>query len=377
MTNILSYSDAISYDALSSSMNKCKRNVQWKDSVANYVLHSVKNNSSLAEELESETYVQGEPYVFKIYSPKPREILSVPFRDRVYQRSLNDNILYPVMTHGFILDNCACQNEKGNQFARKRLVKQLRKSIAKNGIKLYVLQIDVHGFYKHLTHEYVEGLFASKLDSETFFHVKEIMEKQYLGDVGYNPGSQMIQIAGVSALNELDHYVKEHLHVSCYEHYMDDLILVVESKEKAVYCKEKISEKLGAIGLEYNRKKTKIFKASYGIDFLGFRFVVTKTGKVVQYPLPSKIKNAKRKYRHMVSYSLPAGNIKVESVEESYKDFRTCISEGNSYYSLQRMDKYYLNLWKGTDYEQREIQFIASLRAKKTRNPRRKNTSCS
>ena len=53
MTNILSYSDAISYDALSSSMNKCKRNVQWKDSVANYVLHSVKNNSSLAEELES------------------------------------------------------------------------------------------------------------------------------------------------------------------------------------------------------------------------------------------------------------------------------------------------------------------------------------
>ena len=109
MTNILSYSDAISYDALSSSMNKCKRNVQWKDSVANYVLHSVKNNSSLAEELESETYVQGEPYVFKIYSPKPREILSVPFRDRVYQRSLNDNILYPVMTHGFILDTCTCQ----------------------------------------------------------------------------------------------------------------------------------------------------------------------------------------------------------------------------------------------------------------------------
>ena len=76
-----------------------------------------------------------------------------------------------------------------------------------------MLQIDVHGFYKHLTHEYVEGLFASKLDSETFFHVKEIMEKQYLGGVGYNPGSQMIQIAGVSALNELDHYVKEHLHV--------------------------------------------------------------------------------------------------------------------------------------------------------------------
>lgn len=57
------------------------------------------------------------------------------------------------------------------------------------------------------------------------------------------------------------------------------------------------------------------------------------------------------------------------------KDFRACISEGDSYYSLQRMDKYYLSLWKGTDYEQREIQFIANLRAKKARNSSRKSFS--
>ncbi len=376
MTKILSYEEVISYDRLYESMMKCKHNVLWKDSVANFVLHSVRNISSLSDDLQNGTYAQREPYLFKITSPKQREILSVPFRDRVYQRSLNDNILYPIMTRDFILDNCACQFGKGNQFARQRLVTQLRRMVSKYGTDLYVLQIDIHGFYKNLSHDYVDGLFGQKLDAETYEHVHKIMMSQYKGDTGYNPGSQMIQIAGIAALNELDHFIKERLHVKCYVHYMDDLILVMQAKEHAERCKSAISEKLAKIGLEFNRKKTHIYPVSKGIDFLGFKFMVTENGKIIQNPLPKKIKNAKRKYKKMVQKSLPAGNVTVGNIEESYQDFRAGITEGNSYYSAQRMDKYYLDLWKGTKYEQREIQFIAATRKKDERCKRRKNKPC-
>lgn len=355
---------------------KCKHNVLWKDSVANFVLHSVHNISSLSDDLQNGTYVQREPYLFKITSPKPREILSVPFRDRVYQRSLNDNIIYTIMTHDFILDNCACQFGKGNQFARQRLVTQLRRMVNKYGIDLYVLQIDIHGFYKNLSHAYVDGLFEQKLDVETYGHVRKIMESQYKGDIGYNPGSQMIQIAGIAALNKLDHFIKERLHVRCYVHYMDDLILVVSTKDKAEQCKATVKERLAKIGLEYNRKKTHIYPISKGIDFLGFKFMVTDSGKIIQIPLPKKIQNAKRKYKRMVQKSLPSGKVTVGNIEESYQDFRAGITEGNSYYSAQKMDKYYLELWKGTKYEQREIQFIADIREKAERRKRCKNKPC-
>lgn len=156
---------------------------------------------------------------------------------------------------------------------------------------------------------------------------------------------------------------------------MDDLIIVVENKEKAVQSKEKLEPMFAKINLEYNRKKTKIYPISKGISFLGYKFVVTDTGKVVQIPLPSKIKNAKRKYKHMATKTFSTRKITLYKIEESYRDFRASISEGNSYYSLQRMDNYYLNLWKGTEYEQREIQFIANLRTKTERNKRRKNKS--
>lgn len=376
MTKILSYEEVTSYDKLYESMMKCKRNVLWKDSVANFVLHSIRSISSLSDDLTNETYAQREPYLFKITSPKPREILSVPFRDRVYQRSLNDNILYPIMTRDFILDNCACQFGKGNQFARQRLVTQLRRMVNKYGTDWYVLQIDIHGFYKNLSHDYVDGLFEQKLDAETYEHVHKIMMSQYKGDTGYNPGSQMIQIAGIAALNELDHFIKERLHVKCYVHYMDDLILIVRTNEQAELCKTAIGEKLAEIGLEFNRNKTHIYPIGKGIDFLGFKFMVTDSGKIIQIPLPKKIQNAKRKYKRMVQKSLPSGKVTVGNIEESYQDFRAGITEGNSYYSAQKMDKYYLELWKGTKYEQREIQFIADIREKAERRKRCKNKPC-
>lgn len=370
---MINYKDTITYDELYKSMIKCKRNVQWKDSTANFVLHSVKQVSLLSQELNNETYKQRVPYIFKITSPKPREILSVPFRDRIYQRSLNDNIIYPAMTISFIYDNCACQYGKGNQFARKRLVTQLRRMIGKYGTDLYVLQIDIHGFYKNLRHDYINGLFKERLDPETYKHVESILSNQYQGD-GYNPGSQMVQIAGVSALDKLDHYVKEQLHVECYVHYMDDLVCVTASKEHAEYCKQMIQNELSKINLEFNRKKTHIYSIQEKpIDLLGSRFSVTKKGKVLQIPLPSKIKNAKRKYKHMVNKSLVNGMVTVRNIEESYRDFRTCIEEGDSFYACQRMDKYYLNLWKGRKEYGNEVQFITDLRKKAKRRKRCKS----
>lgn len=374
MTDFMTYKEAISYDELYKSMMKCKRNVQWKDSTSNFVLHSVKQISKLSSELQNETYIQGEPYLFRVTVPKSRDILSMPFRDRVYQRSLNDNILYPVMTKSFILDNCACQHKKGNQFARQRLVAQLRRMVNKYGANFYILQIDIHGFYKNLPHDYINKLFQEKLDQETYVHVLSILKTQYQGNKGYNPGSQMIQIAGIAALNKLDHYIKEQLHVKIYEHYMDDLIVGFQTREEAIQGEIAIEGELFKIGLEFNRKKTRIYPVSNGIPFLGFVFTVTKTGKILEFPLSEKIKNAKRKYKHMIQYSLPHGNISVECIEESYRDFRSCISEGNSYYCVQKMDKYYLSLWKGDKkYEQREIKYITDLRKAKKRSTRCQN----
>ena len=92
----------IGYDALYGSMQKCIKGVLWKDSVASFYMRAGENIEKLHSELVTGKYKARPPKHFMVTSPKPREIASVAFRDRVHQRSLNDNIVYPAMTHSFI-----------------------------------------------------------------------------------------------------------------------------------------------------------------------------------------------------------------------------------------------------------------------------------
>lgn len=82
--------------------------------------------------------------------PKKREAISIMFRDRVYQRSLNDNIIYPAMTKSFIYDNCACQKGKGTKFAKDRLVRHIQRAVKQWGLDLYVEQFDIKHYYENM-----------------------------------------------------------------------------------------------------------------------------------------------------------------------------------------------------------------------------------
>ena len=337
--------DIIGFDALWDSMEKCRLGVIWKDSVASFVLNASERIMKLEDELKSGTYQMRPPYHFTITYPKKRDIASVSFRDRVYQRSINDNELYPVMTRSFIKDNWACQKGKGTDGARDRFQEFQHKFYRKHGRNGYYAQFDVEHYYQTMSHDYIENMFKEKLSEEAFQMVKEVLRGQFDGDMGYNPGSQMIQIAGISALNPLDHFIKEQLHIKYYIRYMDDFILMHESEEYLEYCKKRIEEELAKIGFKLHPKKTRIFPVTEKIRFLGFDFQLTETGKVVVTKNPQNVKAERKKLRRLVAKS-KRGEIPKESVDESYRCWREHVSYGNSYKLIQRMDKYYSDLWK-------------------------------
>ena len=337
--------EVIGYDALYDSMQRCQKGVLWKDSVAHFVLNAPEEVMKLERDIKNGTYKPRSPKRFMITSPKPREISSIPFRDRVYQRSLNDNVLYPTMTRSFIYDNWACQKGKGTDRARDRLRDFFRKYYRRHKRNGYLAQFDIKGYYPNMSHAYIEDMFQRKLDPDVFQMVLGVLRHQYDGDIGYNPGSQMIQIAGISALDDLDHYVKEQLHIKYYIRYMDDFILIHEDKEYLTECQKKIEERLKRCGFELNKKKTKIIPISDGVMFLGFRYKLTETGEVIMTIDPKNVKAKRKKLFRLVAKS-KRGLIPKASVDESYRSWRDHASKGNSHKLLQRMDKFYADLWR-------------------------------
>lgn len=336
----------VGFEALYESMYKCRKNVMWKGSVASFVLNGLERTLTLEKQLKDGSYQASPPVRFKVMSPKERDILSITFRDRVYQRSLNDNVIYPKMVKGFIRDNCACQKGKGTDDARDRMKCFLQKCFRKRGLDWSVLQCDIHGYYPNMRHDVAKHTFKRKLDMCIYNRAEKVLDEQYAGDVGFNPGSQMIQIAGISVLDPIDHYIKEVLRIKYYIRYMDDFILIHEDPEYLEECKVKLRDKLSDMGFTFNEKKTQVYPLKKGIPFLGFKFLLTDTGKVLMLLNPDNVKRERKKLYRLVALAKKGERTRAK-VDECYSAWRNHASKGNNYQLVKRMDNYYNNLWKG------------------------------
>lgn len=336
--------DPLSFESLYESVRKCQRGVLWKDSVAAYSLSALERTVRLKDQLDSGKYASRPPYHFLLTRPKKREAASICFRDRVYQRSLNDNILYPALTRSFVYDNGACQKGKGTDFVRKRLKRHLEKAFREWGTEFYVLQCDIKGYYPNMDHASVEKYFRSHVESKYAEMAIKVLREQYPGEKGYNPGSQMLQLAGISMLNPVDHFIKERLRIKYYTRYMDDFILLHSNKDSLERSRGKIAKELVKCKMVLHPTKTKIFPVSEGIYYLGFNFVLTESGKVVLLLSSENVKSERRHLRHLVA-AAKAGRLPRTRVDECYQAWKAHASKGNTHNLLRRMDAFYTNLW--------------------------------
>jgi len=73
-------------------------------------------------------------------------------------------------------------------------------------------------------------------------------------------------------LNELDYFVKHKLKAKYYVRYVDDFIILHNSKKQLKIWKEEINNFLQhKLRLALHKQKSRIISLSKGIDFVGFR----------------------------------------------------------------------------------------------------------
>ena len=342
------------FDNLHKAMRKCKRGVMWKDSVARCNNNGLVNMLKLSKSLEDGTYRINDYYRFTIYEPKKREIVSTKFKDRVFQRSLCDNYLYDAVTKTFIYDNGACQVNRGTDFSRRRLKTHLQRYYRKYGNEGYVLKIDFKNYFGSTPHATVKKVLAKVVDDKwAYEHACDIVDS-YDDDgkaVGLGLGSQITQLVQLLVLSGVDHHIKEKLRVRYYVRYMDDLILISNNKDFLKVCLEDIDKLAENLGLTLNQKKTKIFKLSQGINFLGFKFKVSETGAVYKVISKENINKRKRKLRKHKSLVL-SGKMTKEKADACFESWKAHAKNGNSHKLIEHMDKFYDDLWRYDDVQE-------------------------
>lgn len=343
--NPMNKENVIGIDALYESLEKCSKGVRWKGTVAYYRHNWTDEIEKLSNELHNGTYKERKPKCFTVTEPKYREIMSIHFRDRIYQRSLNDVAIYPQASVSYIADNFACQKGKGTKAARGRLSEFLHRYYRKYGAEGYILKIDIKGYYPNMSHAYVSDMFNDYMDEETYQMAMGVLDR-IPGEVGYNPGSQIVQIVGITALDKLDHYIKERLRIKFYIRYMDDFIILHHDKNYLQNCLNKIKTILAKQDMEVSEKKTFIQKISDPVKFLGFVYRLTPSGKVVILADPAKIKHEKLKINRMLAL-VEKGKLTLYEVDRHFKAYKAGIRYGNCGKLLCKLNLWYGELRKG------------------------------
>ena len=331
--------EIIGFDALYASMSKCSKGVRRKASVGRYILFGMDEILKLHQELETGAYRARPTSKVKITYPKPRVAVATSFRDRVYQRSLNDNAVYPAMSQGFIRHNAACQTGKGTDWAREKVKLMMEREYRQHGADSCCLLVDIWHYYDTMPHEVANQRFERRLPYNVYVRARNVLDHQYTGEAGYSPGSQMVQIAGISVPDPIDHYIKERLRADKYVRFMDDSWICHHDRHQLEVWREAIRAKYAEDGMKLHPTKTKIVRLRDGFRFLGFIYRMTPEGKVIMTVDPKNVK-AERKRLYRLAKLIKAGKKPISAMYEQYKSWRAHAAKGNSKKLLQRMDNY-------------------------------------
>ena len=384
--------DVIDLNNLYNSALRCYRNCSWKESVQRFKINFLKNIYELRKSVIDGTYTMNDFYEF-ILNERGREryVKALSIEDRVLVDSLNHNVILPTVEKYLIYDNGSSLKNKGTEFSRNRLYKHLRQYYINNGNSNegYVLKIDFTKYYDNIQHKKLNNMMSDIIDDEDILRLYEAYIDSFKIDISfiknkkynhikesdfYNKifdslkyhknidknsfnknlklyaymslgiGSPLSQTSGLLYPTEIDNYCKIVNGCKYYGRVMDDIYIIDSSKEYLLDLLKGIKEIADSLGIQLNKKKTKIIKLTKGFTFLQITYRLNETGKIITTIPKQKIIREKRKLKRL-KFLFDEGKVTYEDINHSYNSWKGSAIKFDSTKRIKYLDDLYNNLF--------------------------------
>ncbi len=277
----------ISITNLLKAWKNFKQGKSKKEDCTEFSLHLEDSLFKLQKSLINKTYTHL-PYTdFFVSDPKRRHIHKATIRDRILHQAVFQ-VLYPIFDKHFMYNSYSSRLDKGIHKGFERLHVSCRKVTANWCKPAYALKCDIRKFFDSIDHVLLVKFLEKYVhDIDTFWLINIFLssfEKQK--GKGIPLGNVTSQLFSNVYLNNFDQFVKHKLKCKYYFRYVDDFIILNESKEELENILVCVAQFLKHnLLLDLHPNKVEIRKISQGIDFLGYVslphavILRTKTGK--------------------------------------------------------------------------------------------------
>lgn len=339
------YAELCSFRNLELAFRKARINKRSKKGVRDFEFDLEQNILSLKHELETLSYNPRPLKQFVIRDPKTRLISASLFRDRVVHHAVC-NIIQPIFERTFIYDSHANQIGKGTTEALRRFDVFKRKA-SKNGRLLnkakdnnmvigYVLKADIRHYFDTIDHGILMGIISRKVkDINVLMLIRKILNNHStkIPDKGMPIGNLTSQFFANLYLNELDYFVKHILKARFYIRYVDDFVILDESREMLEGYKIQIAEFLKTLKLELHPEKSKIYPLHKGTRFLGFR--------IFHHHKLLRKSNMRKMERRLESFreDYLKGIVSIDDISNSVQSWMGYARQGNTYQLRERVGR--------------------------------------
>ncbi len=308
--------------------------------VNRFEAHLAENLAKMSASLQARTYRMHDYYHFTVTEPKRREIYAAYYSDRVMLHCVCDQVLTPLLDRHLIYDNAACRTGKGSHFALDRLSLFLREHFREHGCAGYVLKCDISQYFASIDHQILKSaltrLIKDKDVLNLLYHVIDSYETAGMPGRGLPLGNQSSQCFAIYYLDPMDRMIKEQLRVKHYIRYMDDWLLIHSDKGFLKTCLERIRWMVEErLNLSLN-PKTQILSIKEGIEFLGWRFYISATGRVIRKLRPASKLRIRRKVK-MLWEEFEQDGLEWEFTRASLVAYRGHLRHGDAYHVRKRL----------------------------------------
>ena len=273
---------------------------KYSSEALDFSMNETYNLMQLRTSLINETY-QFDGYMrFKVYEPKERIIDAPHFKDKIVQLAIN-SVLKEIYQPCFIYDTYACLDNKGTHKAVDRVSYFMRKASWEYGDSTFIVKLDVRKFFYTVNRDVLKRLLPKKIKCKKTLSLlhKIIDSADAIDPLGLPLGNTLSQISTNVYMNEFDQYCKRKLRLKHYIRYADDVVVIVENKERAQDTLQLMIAFLNEeLKLNINQKKTKIFPIEQGVNAYGFK--IYKTHRLLRNDSKKKIKRKAKKIRRLI-----------------------------------------------------------------------------